>query len=212
MNSFGLKNVDPKNETTTNDTSQTDIDTEFQLVDHEENCLALLREDMEFPRSAAHRFFIAVSTASGVSAALLAIGLVAGLVLQEMDDFLQYILRLYIIGFCVLIIMNELRWTTFTRESRLLSNWVSRGILYSFVGLTAVEQNKVSSARSSMSFAVFGLMYIESLGWSMFAIGVVFFIMGVTCMKSVLGTIRTKQAEKKAKSLKELSEEAPNMV
>lgn len=53
------------------------------------------------------------------------------------DDLqMELTLRMYLLGFCALVIANETeRFPTLRDQSYVLSNWVCRGIFYSFLGV-----------------------------------------------------------------------------
>jgi hypothetical protein len=51
------------------------------------------------------------------------------------DLQMEIVLRFYMIGFCILVVLNEMEKTQIIRESLVLSNWVGRGIFYSFLGV-----------------------------------------------------------------------------
>jgi len=55
------------------------------------------------------------------------------------------IVRCYIIGFSVIILLNEMELSQMLRDSPVLSNWIPRGILYSFVGIVGLVMNDIGN-------------------------------------------------------------------
>jgi hypothetical protein len=51
----------------------------------------------------------------------------------------QYVLRVYVILLYLLIVLNELECTKFTHESKSLRYWITRGLLYTFVGVLGLK-------------------------------------------------------------------------
>ncbi|CAM9360624.1 unnamed protein product [Choristocarpus tenellus] len=87
-------------------------------------------------------------------------------------------IRCYNVLFCFAIIFAELEWTQTVRELSILHSWMPRGTIYSFVGLlTLEEENEKGLDEGSAS------MYVTVIGWIMVAIGVLYFLMGLCCVK-----------------------------
>eukprot|EP00561_Arcocellulus_cornucervis_P014695 CAMPEP_0185805624 /NCGR_PEP_ID=MMETSP1322-20130828/3972_1 /TAXON_ID=265543 /ORGANISM="Minutocellus polymorphus, Strain RCC2270" /LENGTH=226 /DNA_ID=CAMNT_0028501673 /DNA_START=1 /DNA_END=678 /DNA_ORIENTATION=- len=136
-------------------------------------------------RSSTHRFFRFVKFLAVVSSFMLFVGQCVA-IFYGRASHVQVVLKLYVMAFCVLIIMNEMEWTRLATESKLLVNWMGRGFSYSFVGLVSVEENDVMVRFINVSLAgKTQLMFIEAVSYMMVGVGVIYFILGLSCCKSV---------------------------
>ena len=136
-------------------------------------------------RSCVHRFFRFVKFITVVSSLMLFIGQCVAIFYGSASR-VQIVLKLYIMAFCCLIIMNEMEWTSLATDSRLLTNWMGRGFSYSFVGLVSVEENDVMVKFMDVSLAnKTQMMFVEAVGYMMVAVGVIYFTLGLSCCKSV---------------------------
>lgn len=136
-------------------------------------------------RSCAHRFFRFVKFLAVVSSLMLFVGQCIAIFYGRASR-VQVVLKLYVMAFCILIIMNEMEWTRLATESKLLVNWMGRGFSYSFVGLVSVEENDVMVRFINVSLAgKTQLMFIEAVSYMMVGVGVIYFVLGLSCCKSV---------------------------
>lgn len=136
-------------------------------------------------RSCAHRFFRFVKFLAVVSSLMLFVGQCVAIFYGRASR-VQVVLKLYVMAFCILIIMTEMEWTRLATESKLLVNWMGRGFSYSFVGLVSVEENDVMVRFINVSLAgKTQLMFIEAVAYMMVGVGVIYFILGLSCCKSV---------------------------
>ena len=131
------------------------------------------------------------------------------------DLFMEIVLRGYMIGFCLLVVLNEAEKTQFIRESKILSNWVSRGIFYTFLGSLGKNlydvgydnRYRTNSGYSSSSYnrssdyngyygprmpstEDFAEWYIWMTSFFMFLIGAIYVLMGIFCMQRKLDQLR----------------------
>ena len=63
---------------------------------------------------------------------------------------LDYILRVYAVLFCTLAVLNESNMCSFTQESKVLNWWITRGLLYGFIGVLGLSEQAVSSLSKTM--------------------------------------------------------------
>lgn len=120
-------------------------------------------------RKCLHRIFVLIKLITLLAALAMAIGQLVGIILKQVGP-IQYVLRIYIIVFCFVIFINEMEWTAMIRESQVLSNWVTRGAIYSFVGVIGLEENDVdtnNSRSSNQKVAQTALIYIKVVAWGM---------------------------------------------
>jgi hypothetical protein len=155
-----------------------------------------------------HRALIAVSVLTGVAA----IGMIAGQAIGyffQVGGLIQYFLRFYVVLLSLIVVLNELEWTTFVRESGVLKHWVSRGLLYGFIGLLGLEQMDTSSSRNEDRQAFKASMtFLEGVAWVMVGCGILYFVMGACCLHIILGRLRSDYQERmqRARILREHSD------
>lgn len=112
----------------------------------------------------------------------------------EADGPIQYVLRIYVVALCFLIILNELEWTTWTKDSTLLRFWPTRGCVYIFVGVLGLEENDASPVRAGGIAGEVGrraaTQYILVVAWMMIVMGTLYTILGFFCGQIVLNKMR----------------------
>ena len=144
-----------------------------------------------------------ISMCTGLSALSMGVGQLVGLTVASSTDTIQYVLRLYVVALCSLVILVELEWTAFARESMILHNWITRGLVYGFIGLLGLEQNdRAAWNRRGDSWS--GLnpaeRYVSVVAWIMVACGVVYFGMGVCCLQLVYSRLRKDYQERRKRA------------
>jgi hypothetical protein len=158
------------------------------------------REELNHPsRTPLHKLFILISFLTAATSLCMAVGQLLGIVYQS-DGPIEYVLNGYIILFCCLIIFNELQWTLFTRDSKILKYWVTRGLLYAFVGVIGLEQNDQafdaqSQNTSQRAFEV-SLAYIKAVAYILISCGALYFIMGLFCLQLLYNRILDAYGER----------------
>ena len=105
---------------------------------------------------------------------------------------IQYVLRIYVIILCGLAVTNELEWTLIIRGSELLTNWVSRGAVYAFIGVLGLEENTVSPLRNESILTTWKmeLTYMVVASYMMVGCGILYSGMGLICMQRVCNRYR----------------------
>ena len=101
-------------------------------------------------------------------------------------DPVQGVMRCYVVLMCLLVILNELQWTQFIRESAILRIWITRGIFYSFVGVLGMDENDTSAvATQHFRGQTQALKFVEVVAYIMVACGIVYFAMGCLCIQLI---------------------------
>jgi hypothetical protein len=127
---------------------------------------------------------------------------------------MEVLLRCYTIGLCVLVILIEAEHqkTKLVKESLILQNWVSRGVFYNFLGVLGVVQydigtdnyynrnnnNNNNQYNNNNKYYTVRIPTLEDAGecyiwfnsWVMFAMGVVYIVMGILCLEAKLQQLR----------------------
>lgn len=86
---------------------------------------------------------------------------------------------------CFLSVLTELEWFSFIINSRILSFWVTRGLLYIFMGLLSLDQLHNGSKKSQNQ-----TLFIKGVSYTFMGVGAGYTIMGVLCLQIVLKRIR----------------------
>ena len=84
-------------------------------------------------RSGAHKLFLMFNVMAGLTGVNNAFAQCLAL-RYDGNKLSDVILRCYLIGFCALVVLIEMEMTPVVRNSFVLSNWVCRGIFYTFLG------------------------------------------------------------------------------
>lgn len=138
-----------------------------------------------------------------VLASFIHLAMLAAQILPELFfefDLLEKVLRGYISVFCLVCIAIEAEWLF---RDTTISNFMVRGIIYSFIGSVGMEQavrvNKLNHAADS--WAMFTALFLQIASYSETCLGCLYFIMGIFCMKIMRDKMRGKENERKLKSI-----------
>jgi hypothetical protein len=145
-----------------------------------------LHEELNPRRTCMHQFFRLLKALVIFCALNMGIGQLLG-VAFEVDNPVQYVLRVYVIFLCILVVLNELEWTKYTKDSTLLKLWITRGFIYAFVGVLGLEENETSKTKGGSDIA---LSYIAIVAWMMVAAGCLYTILGLLCLQMLYDKLR----------------------
>mmetsp|Transcript_28214 Transcript_28214/g.39697 ORF Transcript_28214/g.39697 Transcript_28214/m.39697 type:complete len:228 (-) Transcript_28214:130-813(-) len=150
-----------------------------------------LDEQLNPQKHPLHRFFNFIRFLTIFAAINMLLGQFIGIAFDAVGP-IQYILRVYVILLCLLTILNELEWTSFTLNSAMLKIWISKGLIYAFVGVLGLEENDVSPHTKNMSAVgrTAALNYIKVVAWMMVACGALYTVMGIFCLQIVSDKMR----------------------
>jgi hypothetical protein len=135
------------------------------------------------------RFFVAVSAMSALASALLLLAQVASLFAFASLWFIQLVLRLYVVLFCIMFLLAELQVSVFLERAGAFRSWFHRGFLYSMVGVIGLEESKAALGEaypkypSAVDVAISAVLQVSSV--SMFCVGILYMIMGAFCLRPV---------------------------
>lgn len=173
-----------------------------------------MEEERNPSRKPLHVFFIGVSVVATLAAVNMALGQIVGIVFQQVGP-IQYVMRIYVIILCALTIFNELEWTIFTRDSKILQIWPTRGLFYAFIGVLGLEENDNSkyqySGSEQRAFNI-SLNYIKAVAWIMVACGALYFFMGIFCLHLYYNRLRQDYQDRceRAKRLRSQNYSTPS--
>jgi len=95
----------------------------------------------------------------------------------------QSILRIYMVATCILVIFIEMEWTSFIRDSNILRNWITRGLLYAFLGLVGMEANDTEEPGFASSQKDAIVEFVNISAYIMVGVGVLYYLMGCLCLQ-----------------------------
>lgn len=111
-------------------------------------------------------------------------------------DAVQQAIRGYLAIFAFVFLFTELEWI----QSPFLQNWISRGFLYSFLGVVEIEQHFAMSLDGTLSALAahsnqhwnveWTSVFINISSWWMVGIGCLHFVLGVFCMQRIRNKCR----------------------
>lgn len=116
--------------------------------------------------------------------------------------FLSLALKAYISLFCITFALVELDLPIpFLRTSELLQTFISRGFIYSFLGLICVEEAYSERVRDIVShgkdeFHVGWLaIFMQISSWVMLGVGALYMLLGVFCLRGLRDRLHRKEQD-----------------
>ena len=160
---------------------------------------AQLEDEMHPKRRAFHKFMYVIRYIVVVAALNMLIGQIVGMIFENVG-VVEYIMRIYVIVLCVLVMCVELEFTKFARESMIFHVWVTRGLFYGFIGVLGLELNDNATARDGVQISDLTRNYLRAVAWIMIGCGGVYLAMGVTCMQILYNKQRKDFEERMGRS------------
>lgn len=145
-----------------------------------------------------HTQVMTISFCTISSLILMGCGQMIGLVLEtKVIGPIQFVLRLYLMVFCILGIFIEFEWTSLVVQSAVLRNWITRGFFYIFVAILGLQENDSASIRNVAHWGDSILLnYIRIVSWFIMGVGCVYFIMGILCFQFIYEQQRDEHERK----------------
>jgi len=177
------------------------IETEITSLDEDDECSTI---------TCCNKIFDFISAVSIGCQVCMLIGQIIPALYFHIDP-LQILLRIYVGFFCLFCIGLEAEWIL---KDTKMSHFISRGILYSFIGLVGVEQSvairvdMILHLDHAASVAIqSAVLFIHIASWAETTIGYFYFVMGIFCMKAMRDQVRMKKIERSAIKENEKDEE-----
>jgi multisubunit Na+/H+ antiporter MnhC subunit len=169
--------------------------------EEEEKLRSELDEELHPSRKCLHQIFIFISRITTLSAMLMLISQFLGIYFRQ-EGPIQYVIRIYVMVLCVIVMFNELEFTKMVRESAMLRIWITRGAIYAFIGILGLEEAESSPTTSHKDSAGRdqALTFVMVIAWIMIGLGVLYFVMGVLCLQLVLNRLREEYQERLERS------------
>lgn len=150
-----------------------------------------------------HMFFVALRTCTILSLVCMAtsqILLITGL----RNDTLKTILRADIMIFCLLFILVEVDGPAWLmKRFSGVKNFVMRGFLYTYFGLTGMEESAKALEREAYHHlheqlaGTVASLFIQISSWALMVLGAMYLILGFCCLQGVSDRLRNEHREKR---------------
>lgn len=152
-----------------------------------------------------HSFFLLIQTYSSFSLLFLLICQIPPLFFLKIGG-LELALRVYISFFALILLLVEVEAPYFSNTSGFMDNWLTRGILHSFLGLINEEQaavvigsqqsflKKHPGSEISELLALFDL-FIQITSYMLVISGCIYVLMWMLCLRGVKRNCQAKHAE-----------------
>lgn len=138
-----------------------------------------------------HKFIVFLSAVAVCSSLFMGLGQLIGTMYQEQGP-IQYVLRLYVVMFCLLAALVELEWTKFARESAVLRFWVTRGLFYCFIGLLGLEENDTLADKTeSLRNFDAAREFTRVVAFMIIGVGTTYAAMGIFCLQLYYNRLRS---------------------
>jgi hypothetical protein len=162
---------------------------------------AQLEEELDPSRTLLHKMFILINILTISAALLMGIGQFIGIYFSHVG-LIRFVLRIYVIMLCVLVVFNELNWTFITRESVMLRYWITRGAMYAFIGILGLEEIEASPATKNedVSGRDKALNFVFVIAWIMVGLGALYFVMGLFCGQILYTRVQEDYKQRRERS------------
>jgi hypothetical protein len=121
---------------------------------------------------------------------------------SERIGILSVALKVYIALFCLMFVVVETGLPVpFVRSSQLLQNYLSRGFIYSFLGLICVEEAYSERVKDLIThgkdeFHVgWVAIFMQLSSWLMLGVGVLYMLLGMCCLNLLRVKLQKKEKE-----------------
>lgn len=148
-------------------------------------------------RSCLHDIFVVIQILAVLANLVMIAAQVLPIVICDIN-IVQTVVRCYLAIFSFVFLLTELE----VIQSKLLQNWISRGFLYTFLGVVEIEQYIAmiinGSLDSEKSFNFYMIhwtvewtsFFINISSWWMIGTGCLYFVLGIFCLQSVRNRCR----------------------
>ncbi|CAB9519007.1 expressed unknown protein (Partial), partial [Seminavis robusta] len=160
-------------------------------------------------------YFRVVSTITGISS----LGLLATQMIPlffaplKSQGYFDLALKFYVSLFCILFLLVESNAPIpFLRNSPILQTFISRGFLYSFLGLICLEEayservKTMVSAHADQFHVAWASLFMQISAWFIFGCGIWYMLMGFCCLKRLRDRVKKKDRQVWIKYRKDLKE------
>lgn len=148
-----------------------------------------------------------------VPAFMMVAQIVAWIIFATSTDYMEMILRSYVIVFCILFIQAELRIGVQSGiiTTSPLNNWMYRGFIYTFVGIIGTEMSLAALGHFYPELPGFEGMIVsiilKSSSYAMIGLGVLYIVMSVLCLQKVFQGAEQAHQERLVEQLAETNEQ-----
>lgn len=131
----------------------------------------------------------------------------------QSQGYFDLALKVYVALFCLLFLLVEFDAPVpVIRNSFLLQAYLSRGFIYSFLGLICLQEayservKEIVSTHADEFHVAWASLFMQISSWLIFACGIFYMFMGICCLKRLRDKLREKDKKAWKKYRKELKE------
>lgn len=144
-------------------------------------------------RGPCHSIFVAIQVIAVLANLSMIATQIVPIIICDID-VLQKVIRCYLAFFSFLFLLAEFE-VGFTTKSNALTNWITRGFLYTFIGIVTMEQHVAMMAAGALDYpktkiapdfnwnVEWASLFINLTGVWMVGLGILYFLMGLFCLK-----------------------------
>ena len=120
------------------------------------------------------QIFTVINVITIIAALLCAMAELLSLIYIDPKTLPGFTVRLYCLGFLIVIILSELEWTHHVRESPLVRSWFWRGATYVFVAALVYEMKPPKIQKPQGDFILFASIVLLVVGFLYALMGLLF--------------------------------------
>jgi len=156
-------------------------------------------------RTCCHSIFVTIQVFAIVGNLMMLSTQIVPMIICDVE-LIQKVMRCYLAFFSFVFLLAEFEVSCL--KSRFFQNWISRGFLYTFLGVVEIEQHYAMAADGSLNSlnteklpdvtlnVEWASFFINISSWWLIGIGCLYFFMGVFCMKAVRKRCREQYQKK----------------
>ena len=157
----------------------------------------MLQEELHPQRNWFHKFTRFIGCIVSLSTLLMGSAQIVGIAYQA-ETPIQYVVHVYVLLLCFLALLTELEWTSMVTDSKILHNWVTRGMFYALIGTLGLLQDETEELKlksdTSLPSRDVTMNFIHGVAWLMIACGLLYFCLGLLCCQRLVKKFREKHA------------------
>lgn len=168
---------------------------------------------MPSPNYCLYFFRVVACVAVVGSLGLIATQIIPLVIAPHTQGVLDFCLKVYVSLFCILFLLVEFDAPIpFLRNSQLLQMYLSRGFLYSFLGLICVSEayservKEIVQSHADEFHVAWASLFMQISSWLMLGCGLFYMLMGLCCLKRLRDKLSKKDRQAWARYRKDFKE------
>jgi cell division protein ZapA (FtsZ GTPase activity inhibitor) len=120
--------------------------------------------------------------------------------------WIRYITLFYLVFQSIVIALNELGILQFLSDSTILRVWITRGLLYAYIGVLCLQQTQIIFTGRAADDKVHGASlktYLEVISYMMISWGLLYALMWMLCLQRLDRSLRQEAKDSAEQERKE---------